>query len=289
MTDTIDKEVLAAEPRLKIVSSMSVGFNHIDVEEATRRGIYVTYTPGVLTEATADFTWALLMAAARRIVEGDRYVRRGKWRLAWSPTMFLGEDVWGKTLGVIGLGRIGMAIATRARGFSMKVLYYDPVRVSTEKEQELSITYASLEQLLRESDYVTIHVPLTEDTRHMINQARLRMMKPSSYLVNTSRGPVVDERALIKALRQKWIAGAAIDVWEEEPTSRDNPLLHFDNLIGTPHIASATINARVKMSELAANNLIAVLKGEMPPHLVNKEVLETRPLSSVKLIQDPEP
>lgn len=284
LTDTIDREVIEAEPRLRVISSMSVGYNHIDVEEATRRGIYVTYTPEVLTEATADFAWALIMASARRVVEADRYVREGKWRIAWSPTMLLGEDVHGKTLGIIGLGRIGSAVAKRARGFGMKILYYDGRRASPERERDLSASYAPLETVLGESDYVSIHVPLTAETHHMIEEKRLKAMKSNAFLINTSRGAVVDERALERALREKWIAGAAIDVWEKEPTPTHNPLLKLGNFVGAPHIASATFQARSKMSELAAKNLLAVLKGEMPPHLVNMKVLEVRPLSSVKLL-----
>ncbi len=284
LTDTIDQETMDAEPNLKVISSLSVGFNHIDVSAATKRGIYVTFTPDVLTEATADFALALMLSISRRIPEADRYVREGKWRNAWSPTMFLGGEVQGRTLGIIGLGRIGRAVAKRAKGFEMRILYTDETRASETVEEELSSKYVSLDTLLQESDFVTIHVPLGENTHHLINEARLRMMKRSAYLVNTSRGSIVDEQALSKVLRDKMIAGAATDVWEQEPTPLNNPLLNLDNFIGVPHIASATFQARSMMSQLAATNLVAVLKGEMPPHLVNKYVLKIKPLSSTKIL-----
>lgn len=284
ISDRIDREILEASPQLKVVSTYSVGYDHIDVSEATKRGIYVTYTPGVLTDATADATWALLMAAARRITEADKFIREGKWRIAWAPNMLVGEDVWGRTLGIIGLGRIGSAVARRAKGFNMKVLYYDAIRASQEKEMELGVEYRPLEELLREADYVTIHVPGGKETYHLIDEQRLRLMKPSSYLINTSRGSTVDQRALVKALREGWIAGAALDVYEKEPIDHDDPLLKLDNVVLAPHIGSGSKQARFKMGETAAKNLISVLKGEKPPFLVNEDVLEVRPLHAVKMI-----
>ncbi len=280
--DKIDAEVMDLSPNLVVISTNSVGFDHIDVEEATRRGIYVTNTPGVLTEATADLTWALLLSVARRIVEADNYLRAGKWKIAWTPTFFVGADVYGQTIGIIGFGRIGQAVAKRAKGFGMKILYYDVVRVPPEREKELDANYVSLEELLKNSDFVTLHVALTKETRHMISERELRMMKPTAFLINTSRGPVVDEAALVKALREKWIAGAALDVFEQEPISPENPLIKFENVVLTPHIGSASISSRTKMSELAATNLLSVLRGEEPPHLVNPEVKKIRPLTMVK-------
>jgi glyoxylate reductase len=217
LTDKIDKEVLESSKNLKVISSFSVGVDHIDVDEATRRGIYVTYTPGVLTEATADFTWALLLAIARRLVEADKFIRSKSWKIQWSPTMLLGSDVYGKTIGIIGLGRIGLAVARRAKGFNMKILYFDVNRIPLDLEKELNAEFCSLERLLKESDFITLHVPLNKSTYHMIGENELRLMKPTALLINTSRGAVIDEKALIKALKEKWIAGAALDVFEKEP------------------------------------------------------------------------
>jgi glyoxylate reductase len=284
LTDKIDKEVLDAAPNLRVISSYSVGFDHIDVEEATKRGIYVTNTPGVLTETTADLAWSLLMTIARRIVEADKFVRTGKWKVGWSPTLLLGRDVYGKTLGIVGLGRIGSAVAKRARGFDMKVLYYDVIRPPPEREKELGVEFAPLDRLLKESDFVTLHVPLTKETYHMISERELKLMKSTAFLINTSRGAVIDEKALVKALKEGWIAGAALDVFEKEPIDLDNPLLELENVVLVPHIGSASTETRSKMAEMAAKNLIAVLKGEEPPFLVNPEVMKVRPLSTVKMI-----
>ncbi|OYT43905.1 D-glycerate dehydrogenase [Candidatus Bathyarchaeota archaeon] len=276
LTDKIDKEVIeAAGENLKVISQVAVGYDNIDVEAATRKGIYVTNTPGVLTDTTADFAFALLMATARRIPEADRYVRGGKWKIPWGLMMFLGQDVWGKTIGIIGLGRIGSAVARRAKGMNMRVLYYD-IRRNEKLEREIGAEYVDLETLLRESDFVTIHVPLLPSTYHLINEERLRLMKPNAVLINTSRGPVVDEKALYKALKEGWIWAAGLDVWTEEPTDPKNPLLKLDNVVATPHIASASIETRTKMAFLAVENIIAALEGRVPPNLVNKEVLEKR-------------
>ena len=282
LTENIDRELMEKGKDLVVVSTMSVGFEHIDVKEATKRGIYICYTPGVLTEATADHAFTLLMATARRITESDRFVRAKKWTMPWSPTMFLGADVYGKTLGIIGLGRIGQAVAKRARGFDMKVIYYDVYRQSPEVEKELNVEYRKFDEVLKESDFVSLHVPATEETHHLMGEEALKMMKSTAILINTSRGVIVDERALFKALKEKWIQGAGIDVWEKEPTDVDNPLLKLENTVLVPHIASATVEARTKMSEVAARNLVSVLKGEMPISLVNKEVLKVRPLAEAK-------
>jgi len=284
VTDRIDKDVMAQGTQLKVISSMSVGFEHIDVEEATKNGIYVTNTPGVLTDATADFAWALIMASARRVAEADRYVRDRKWKIAWGPIMFLGSEVYGKTLGLVGLGRIGSGVAERSKGFRMKLLYYDIVRAPLQKEKDLGVEFVPLERVLKESDFVTIHVPLTAETRHFIGKQQLRMMKPSAHLINTSRGPVVDEEALIVALREKWIAGAGLDVFEKETINPDSPLLSLDNVTLAPHIASATRDSRYGMAKIAAENIIAVLKGERPPQLVNPDAVKVRPLSQAKVI-----
>lgn len=277
LTDRIDSEVLEAGERLKVVSNCAVGFDNIDVEAATRRGIYVTNTPGILTDTTADFTWALLLAIARRVAEADRYVRSKRWIHPWGPKMFLGSDVHGKTLGIIGLGRIGRAVAIRAKGFNMKVYYYD-VQRDIKAEEELGVLYKSLEEVLKEADFITLHVPLTEETRHMIGRRELSMMKKSAYLINTSRGAVVDEKELYRALKEGVIAGAALDVFEREPIDPENPLLTLDNVVLAPHIASASVETRTKMAVTAAENLVCVLRGEEPPNLVNPEVKKIRPL-----------
>jgi len=283
LTEKIDKEVYDAGKKLRVVSTMSVGYDHVDVPEATKRGIYVCYTPGVLTDATADFSWTLIMATSRRLVEGDKYVREGKWVIPWAPDMLLGYHVYGATLGVVGIGRIGQAVIERARGFKMKILYYDVVR-RTDLEKQLGIEYCELDDLLKRSDIVTIHIPRTKETIGLINGNNLKLMKPSAVLVNTSRGGIVDEKGLYQALSKGWIFAAGLDVHEKEPTPMDNPLLKLPNIIVAPHIASATHQSRSKMSEVAALNLIKVLKGEEPPALVNQDVKNIRPLDKVKMI-----
>jgi glyoxylate reductase len=271
LTDTIDGELMdAAGPQLKVISQIAVGYENIDVAEATRRKIPVGYTPGVLTEATADLTFALLMAVARRVVDGAQAVRDGKWK-TWHPLHFLGPDVHGSTLGVIGLGRIGFEVAKRARGFNMKVIYSDVVR-REDIEAEYGLTYVDMDTLLRESDYVTLHVNLTEETRHLINEDSLPKMKSSAILINAARGPVVDSKALYKALRDGVIAAAALDVTEPEPIPVDDPLLTLDNCLIVPHIASASVPARREMSRIAAQNLINGLAGEKLLTCVNPEV-----------------
>lgn len=275
LTDNIDAEVMdAAGPNLKIIANYAVGYNNIDVEEATKRGIMVTNTPGVLTETTADFAWTLLMAIARRVVEADRFVREGKFR-GWEPMLLIGTDVHGATLGIVGFGRIGQAMARRALGFNMRVLYYDNARVDEQIEKELKATFVDLPTLLKESDFVTLHVPLTKETHHLIGEKELKMMKKDAYLINTARGPVVDEKALVKALKEGWIKGAALDVFENEPEVEPE-LLKLDNVVLAPHIASASYATRSKMSVMVAENVIKALSGEIPPNLVNPEVLKKK-------------
>jgi len=281
LSDKIDAEVFDAAPKLKIVAQMAVGFDNIDVEEATRRGIYVTNTPGVLTETTADFAWALLMAIARRVVEADKYVREGRWKVGWHPSMLLGRDVYGATLGIIGAGRIGSAVAKRAKCFNMRILYYDVVR-NPQIEKETGAVFVDLDTLLRESDFISIHVPLTKETYHLIDAEKLSLVKKTAYLINTSRGQVIDEKALCNALKEGRLAGAALDVFEQEPLPADSPLLKLDNVILTPHIASASYETRSRMAEIVAENLIAFFDGKVPPNLVNPDVVKVNPLQPVK-------
>jgi len=271
LTDTIDSEVLASALHLKVVANVAVGYDNIDVAAASARRIVVTNTPEVLTETTADFAWALLMAAARRVVEADQYVRAGKF-LQWELMLFLGGDIHGKTLGILGFGRIGRAVGRRARGFNMRVLYHDAVRADAATEQELGATFVDKTTLLRESDFVTLHTPLLPETRHLIDTADLKLMKQTAYLVNASRGPVVNEAALVQALREGWIAGAGLDVYVEEPKVHPG-LLSLPNVVLAPHIASASVETRLKMATLAVENCLAVLEGKSPLTPVNPEVL----------------
>jgi glyoxylate reductase len=275
LTERIDGELLDAGKNLKIVSSMSVGYDHVDLEAATKRGVMVTNTPGVLTEATADTTLGLMLAVARRIVEGDRYLRDGSWRLKWSPMMMVGRDVHGKTLGIYGMGRIGNSVARRATGFGMRIIYHNRSR-NEEIEKESGAEYRSKEELLRESDFLSVHVPLNTETRNSIGAKELAMMKPTAFLINTSRGGVVEERALVEALRAGTIAGAGLDVFEKEPIEMDNPLIGMKNVVLTPHIGSGSVESRTAMAVLAAENLAAGLKGERPPNLLNAETFEGR-------------
>lgn len=273
LTDRVDDEFLdAAGDQLVIVANYAVGFDNIDVPACTARGVMVSNTPDVLTETTADTAWALMMAAARRIPEGDRFLRaRTPW--IWGPEFMLGRDVNGRTLGIVGFGRIGHAMARRARGFGMKVIYYDVYRPSPDLEQELGAEYREMEDLLAESDFITLHTVLSEETRHLINEARLSKMKPTAVLVNTSRGPVIDEAALAKALREGEIFAAGLDVFENEPEVHPE-LLALDNAVVIPHLGSATVDTRIAMGLLAADNLIAALEGETPPTLLNPTVLK---------------
>ena len=276
LTDTIDAEVLeAAGPRLRVVSNMAVGYDNVDVPAATARGVLVTNTPGVLTETTADLAWALLLAAARRVVEGDRLVRDGGFDM-WSPTMLLGGDVNGKTLGIVGMGRIGQAVARRSTGFGMRVLYtrpsgpLDPGSVPAGAEW---MHVDSLEELLRDSDFVSLHVPLSDQTRHLLGPREFELMGPQAVLVNTSRGPVVDEAALVEALAAGALGAAALDVYEREPELAPG-LSALSNAVLLPHLGSATRQTRARMAEMAARNAIAAVRGESVPHPVNPEVLD---------------
>jgi lactate dehydrogenase-like 2-hydroxyacid dehydrogenase len=265
LTDRVDDELLdAAGPGLRVVSNYAVGYDNVDVAACTRRGVAVGNTPGVLTETTADLAWALLMAAARRLAEGSRYVRDGRWR-TWGPMLLLGPDVHGATLGIVGFGRIGQAVARRAQGFGMTVLYHDVGSVPPEAAASLGATSVPLEELLARSDFVSLHVNLTADTRHLINADTLRRMKPTAVLVNTSRGPVVDGAALAAALRDGVIWAAALDVTDPEPIPIDDPLVGLDNCLIVPHIASASRATRGRMAEMAAANLLAGVRGEPLP------------------------
>ncbi|HUK82366.1 MAG TPA: D-glycerate dehydrogenase [Verrucomicrobiae bacterium] len=256
-SDRCDAELFDAAPKLKVVSCCAVGYDNVDLAEATRRKIAVTNTPDVLTDACADLTWALILAVARRVIEGDCLARSGKWR-GWAPTQMRGIDVAGKTLGIIGAGRIGTAVAKRATGFSMRVLAL--TRRSTRGE---------FDAILRQSDFVSVHVPLTPDTRHMFGEAEFRMMKPTAYFINMSRGPAHDEAALVRALREGWIAGAGLDVYEHEPKIAPE-LVHLPNTVLLPHLGSATIETRRRMAVLAAENLLAVLRGEGCANIVTR-------------------
>ena len=259
---SIDDEVLAAAPTVKVVANVAVGYNNIDVAAAHRRGVVVTNTPDVLTETTADFAWALLMATARRVVEADHFARSGQWH-RWQWDLLLGADVHGKTLGLVGFGRIGRAVARRALGFNMRVLYQDAVGADVAVERELSVSRKELEAVLREADFVSLHTPFLPETRHLMNERTLRLMKKSAILVNASRGPVVDEAALVRALQEGWIAGAGLDVFEEEPKIHPG-LIPLTNVVLAPHIASASSDTRVAMATLAVRNCLAVLEGKPP-------------------------
>ena len=275
LTDRVDGEFLdAAGPQLKIVANCAAGFDNIDVPACTQHGVLACNTPGVLTETTADAAFALMMAAARRVAEGDRFVRSGAaW--IWGPLMMLGQDVHHATLGVVGFGRIGQALARRARGFAMRVLYHDTVRPPAEVEQELAAQYRDLDDLLRESDFVSLHVSLTPQTRHLISAERLAVMKPTAVLVNTSRGPVIDEQALARSLQRGQIFAAGLDVFEREPEIHP-ALLACGNAVLIPHLGSATVKTRLAMADLAAGNLLAALQDSRPPTLLNPEVWERR-------------
>jgi len=269
LTDPIDREVIYAEPKLKMIASYAVGYDNIDISAATERKIPVSNTPGVLTETTAELAWALLFSVARRIVEGDTFTRAGKFN-GWAPLLMLGQDVTNKTLGIIGAGRIGTTFALKSKGFDMKVIYTDEQR-NEQLERELGAKKVPLSVLLNESDFVSIHVPLMKTTYHLIGEKELKMMKKNAVLLNTARGPIIDETALIKALKEHWIFGAGLDVYEHEPNIPEE-LKKLDNVILQPHTGSGTIETRTKMALMAAENLIEGLKGNVPPNCINKEV-----------------
>src|SRR5690242_20644235 len=272
LTEKVNEELLQAAQKLKIAANVAVGFDNIDVAACTKRGVVATNTPGVLDETTADFAWTLLMAVGRRLLEGDALARSGNWK-GWDLDQLVGTDVWGKTLGIVGFGRIGRAMARRASGFQMKVVYSDAVRAPADVEKSLNAEYRDLNALLAESDFVSVHVPLLPETRALFNAPRFLRMKPTAFLVNTSRGPVVDEAALVYALENGKIAGAALDVFENEPFL--HPGLKRPNVILTPHIASASVETRTKMACMAAENVVALFMGRRPPNLLNPEVLQT--------------
>jgi len=271
LTDTIDEDIIEANPNLKVIANYAVGYNNVDVNAASKYGIPVTNTPGVLTDTTADLTFALLLSAARRIVESDKYMRAGKYK-GWAPKLLLGYDIYGKKLGIIGFGRIGSAVAKRAAGFGMKILYYEH---DGPKDTGIDAEFMEFEELLREADFVTLHVPLNERTKHMISHKEFEIMKTNAILINTSRGSVVNEEALVKALQTGEIAGAGLDVFEDEPAMKPG-LAELDNAVIVPHIGSATIDTRNKMATMAAENVIAALKCEVPPNLVNRAAIEKR-------------
>lgn len=265
LTEKIDAEILDAAPRLKCVANYAVGFNNIDVDHASQKGIAVCNTPGVLTQTTADLAWALIMSSARRIVESDRLVRAGKFR-GWEPMLMLGVDVHGKTLGIIGMGRIGQAVARRAKGFDMKILWHDPGADAEKFPPDYQ--KGDLEELCQISDFISIHAPLTPETRHLIDADQFALMKKTAVLVNTARGPIVDEASLVKALKEKRIAAAGLDVFEDEPHVSPG-LMELPNVVLLPHIGSASVETRTKMALLAAENAIAVIQGKEPPARVN--------------------
>jgi glyoxylate reductase len=261
IVDVVDDEVLASDG-LRVVANVAVGYNNIDVGAASRRGVVVTNTPDVLTETTADFAWALLMAIARRVIEADRFVRSGQWK-TWDYNLLLGSDIHGKTLGLVGFGRIGRAVARRARGFGMRVLYHDALRAEPAAEQEVDATFTPLDDLLAQSDFVSLHAPLLAETRHLINERALRAMKKTAIVVNAARGPIVDEAALVRALSEGWIAGAGLDVFENEPQIHPG-LTPLTNVVLAPHIASGSWETRLAMATLAVRNCLAVLDGKPP-------------------------
>jgi glyoxylate reductase len=271
LTEKVDEELLALAPKLRVAATVSVGYDNIDVPACTRHKVVATHTPGVLDETTADFAWTLLMAVARRLVEGDAWTRSGSWP-GWDLDQLLGGDVWEKTLGIVGFGRIGRGLARRAKGFQMRVLYHDGIRASLEAEKELNAELVDFDQLLREADFISLHVPLLPGTRHLISATAFEKMKRTAYLINTSRGPVVDEAALVAALEQRKIAGAALDVYEHEPKVHP-ALISRKDVILAPHIASATIETRTKMAVMAATNAAAFFEGRRPPNALNAEAL----------------
>jgi len=276
LTDNIDAQFLeacaASNPRLKMVANMAVGFNNIDVEAATRLGIAVSNTPGVLSDTTADLAFALLMATARRIPEAERFLRAGKYT-GWGPLLFCGAEVHGSTLGLIGAGRIGKIMAQRASGFAMKVIYFDVYQMSAEDEAKHHMEYLPMDEVLKQADFVSVHTPYMPSTHHLIGERELKMMKPTAMLINTARGPIVDEKALVKALQDGTIAGAGLDVFENEPAVEPE-LLKMENVVLLPHIASASLQTRTLMATMASDNIVAHYKGERPPNILNPEVLK---------------
>jgi glyoxylate reductase len=273
LTEKVDERLLRAAPKLRIAANVAVGFDNIDVAACTKRGVVATNTPGVLDETTADFAWTLLMAVARRLGEGEQLARSGNWK-GWNLDQLCGADIWGKTLGIVGFGRIGRAVARRALGFNMKVIYTDAVRAPEDAEKPVGATFQDMNTLLAEADFISLHVPLLAETRGLFDAPKFFRMKPTAFLINTSRGPVVDEAALVAALESKKIAGAALDVYENEPFI--HPGLKRPNVVLAPHLASASLETRTKMAVMAANNVVSLFQGQMPPNMVNPSVLKKR-------------
>jgi glyoxylate reductase len=273
LTEKINEELLRAAPKLRIAANVAVGYDNIDVEACTKRGVVATNTPGVLDETTADFAWALLMAIARRLGEGELLARSGNWK-GWNLDQLCGVDVWGKTLGIVGFGRIGRAVARRASGFQMRVIYSDAMRAAEDVEKSVNAEFRDLNTLLAESDFISLHVPLLPETRGLLDGPKFYRMKPTAFLINTSRGPVVDEAALVAALENKKIAGAALDVYENEPFI--HPGLKRPNVVLAPHLASASLETRTKMAVMAANNVVALFKGQRPANMINPDILKKR-------------
>lgn len=273
LTEKVNEELLRVAPELRIAANVAVGYDNIDVETCTRRGVVATNTPGVLDETTADFAWTLLMAVARRLGEGEELARSGSWK-GWNLDQLCGADVWGKTVGIVGFGRIGRAVARRASGFQMKVIYTDAIRAPEELEKSLGVEFRDMNSLLADSDFISVHVPLLPETRGLFDASKFFRMKRTAFLINTSRGPVVDEAALVAALETKKIAGAALDVFENEPFI--HPGLKRPNVVLTPHLASASIETRSKMATMAANNVVALFKGQRPANMLNPDLLMKR-------------
>ena len=272
LTETIDAEIMDAHPNLKVIANVAVGFNNIDVAAASQRGIPVTNTPGVLTETSADLAFALLMATARRIPESENYLRSGQWE-GWGILQFLGTDVHSSTLGIIGLGRIGKAVVKRAKGFDMKTVYWNRTRLPESEERALGVEYLPWEEVLKVSDFISVHVAYNQETHHLISAHEFELMKDSAIIINTARGPIIDEKALVKALQDDKIAGAGLDVFEGEPKVEPE-LLAMKNVVLLPHIGSATVATRTKMGMMAATNLVAALEGKTPPNIVNPEIYD---------------
>ena len=273
LSDKIDAEVMAAAgPKLKVISSYSTGVDHIDVDEATKRGIYVTFTSNILAEATADLTFALILALARKIIEANEFTKRKQWKVGWMPNLLLGTEVYGMTLGIIGLGRIGTAVARRAKGFNMKIIYHNRSTRNSQIESELKAEYVDINYILEQSDFLSIHTTLNNDSFHLLDESKFRKMKKTACIINTARGQIINEPDLIKAIKNNWIAGAGLDVYEKEPLSNSNPLLKMKNVIVLPHMGSATYQTRSKMSEVAVQNLLNILKGKDPLFIVNSDV-----------------
>jgi glyoxylate reductase len=273
LSDKIDSKVMdAAGSKLKVISSYSTGIDHIDIKEATKRGIYVTSTGDILTEATADLAFALILATSRRIIQGHELVTSKRWKYGWDPYLLLGSDVHGKAIGIVGLGRIGSAVARRAKGFDMKIMYHNRHTRNLRMEQ-VGIKHVSMDKLVEESDFISVHCSLNNESYHLINKSNLRRMKKSSYIINTARGQIINEADLIKAIKQRWIAGAGLDVFEKEPPSPNNPLLKMTNVVLLPHIGSATLLTRTKMAEVSARNLLNILNGKSVIYIANPQVI----------------